>query len=187
MALIPCPECSREISDRAKTCPHCGVDPSAWVSEEERKRRTYAWAIFIVILGALFYIGSLDSEADPEPATTHDQKRSLREKHDITPASGQQLESINYFLEDGLRVTHGYRVRSGSHEHAYYVGAYINGVGLEDEVGIWLMSGEPNEVGMTLSVNAIADEFSVAPDGGGTKARTSSTDDEARALRRYMQ
>ncbi len=24
MALIQCPECGREISDRAKSCPHCG-------------------------------------------------------------------------------------------------------------------------------------------------------------------
>jgi membrane protein YdbS with pleckstrin-like domain len=25
MALIPCPECNREISDRAAACPHCGL------------------------------------------------------------------------------------------------------------------------------------------------------------------
>lgn len=25
MALIKCPECGREISDKALTCPHCGV------------------------------------------------------------------------------------------------------------------------------------------------------------------
>lgn len=24
MALIKCPECSKEISDRATSCPHCG-------------------------------------------------------------------------------------------------------------------------------------------------------------------
>ncbi|HCJ6434223.1 zinc ribbon domain-containing protein [Acinetobacter baumannii] len=24
MALISCPECKREISDQAKSCPHCG-------------------------------------------------------------------------------------------------------------------------------------------------------------------
>jgi len=24
MALIACPECAREISDKAATCPHCG-------------------------------------------------------------------------------------------------------------------------------------------------------------------
>ncbi len=25
MALIACPECGREVSDRAPSCPHCGV------------------------------------------------------------------------------------------------------------------------------------------------------------------
>jgi len=24
MALIPCPECNRQISDKAANCPHCG-------------------------------------------------------------------------------------------------------------------------------------------------------------------
>lgn len=24
MALIPCPECAREVSDKANACPHCG-------------------------------------------------------------------------------------------------------------------------------------------------------------------
>jgi len=37
MPLIPCPECRREISDRATTCPHCGyplVEP--WSRRLER-------------------------------------------------------------------------------------------------------------------------------------------------------
>ena len=29
MALIPCPECSREISDKAKACPLCGYPLAA--------------------------------------------------------------------------------------------------------------------------------------------------------------
>ena len=24
MALIPCPECDKQVSDRARSCPHCG-------------------------------------------------------------------------------------------------------------------------------------------------------------------
>ena len=28
MALVPCRECSREVSNQARTCPHCGIgDP----------------------------------------------------------------------------------------------------------------------------------------------------------------
>ncbi|MBQ2953765.1 MAG: zinc ribbon domain-containing protein [Clostridia bacterium] len=29
MALITCPECGKQISDRAKACPHCGFDLNA--------------------------------------------------------------------------------------------------------------------------------------------------------------
>lgn len=32
MALIPCPECKREISDRAQACPHCGLPAAYFVS-----------------------------------------------------------------------------------------------------------------------------------------------------------
>ena len=43
MALISCVECGKEISDRAKACPHCGVpltddaaiEPTSEVEEEE--------------------------------------------------------------------------------------------------------------------------------------------------------
>lgn len=43
MALINCPECNKEISDQAKTCPHCGVSVQKAIAnkiaEEERKKR----------------------------------------------------------------------------------------------------------------------------------------------------
>lgn len=34
MALIKCPECNKEVSDKAKTCPHCGYP---FVNNEEGK------------------------------------------------------------------------------------------------------------------------------------------------------
>lgn len=42
MALINCPECQKEISDQAKTCPHCGLSVQKELAkkkaEEEKKR-----------------------------------------------------------------------------------------------------------------------------------------------------
>ena len=35
MALIECPECGKEISDRAEFCPHCGL-PSAFFIEKPK-------------------------------------------------------------------------------------------------------------------------------------------------------
>lgn len=34
MALINCPECGREISDKAVACPHCGCPSSEWNTED---------------------------------------------------------------------------------------------------------------------------------------------------------
>ena len=50
MALSSCPECRKEISDKAWNCPHCG-----W--HKSRAGLIVAWIIAIVIiaLGVLFY------------------------------------------------------------------------------------------------------------------------------------
>lgn len=43
MALIPCPECRKRVSEHAKSCPRCGYEPGydegAWrkLAEAERK------------------------------------------------------------------------------------------------------------------------------------------------------
>lgn len=37
MALIKCPECLSEISERKKICPHCGSSVNKWLSEKAWK------------------------------------------------------------------------------------------------------------------------------------------------------
>jgi hypothetical protein len=40
MALIPCPECKKPISDKAKCCPHCGFpmpDPAKTREQADSK------------------------------------------------------------------------------------------------------------------------------------------------------
>ena len=36
MALIPCPECKREVSDKAASCPHCGNPLVNFVGQQVR-------------------------------------------------------------------------------------------------------------------------------------------------------
>jgi hypothetical protein len=40
--LIPCPECERKVSDRAKACPECGFPVSDWVAERAAAERLAA-------------------------------------------------------------------------------------------------------------------------------------------------
>lgn len=82
MALIKCSECGKEISDKAKVCPHCGYElhSNQNVSNNENKKGTYglvgmilglcsiiAWFIPLfgypcTILGIIFSTKGLDSE-----------------------------------------------------------------------------------------------------------------------------
>lgn len=57
MALIKCPECNREISDIAKSCPHCGYNLFATKLSKKKsslskilKSRKFKTAISIVLL-----------------------------------------------------------------------------------------------------------------------------------------
>ena len=60
MPLINCPECKKEISDKAYACPNCGnpineqkttiqIDPAPKIRREYRKRD--------IIFGAMFLLG----------------------------------------------------------------------------------------------------------------------------------
>ena len=60
MALIPCPECKRKVSDRAANCPHCGCP----LSDSPKQVRTSEDSFLtrgrgcgdIVIYGPLVFI-----------------------------------------------------------------------------------------------------------------------------------
>ena len=40
MALIECPECKREISDKATSCPHCGVPIRTTITQSDGQMST---------------------------------------------------------------------------------------------------------------------------------------------------
>ena len=56
MALIKCPECGKEISDRAKKCPNCGF-PIKRKNVRTLKKKKKSKSIFIIFtLTILFFI-----------------------------------------------------------------------------------------------------------------------------------
>lgn len=59
MALINCPECNKEISDKVKACPHCGfpMDESIQKVEVVKSKQIYFILGFILILAISFLIG----------------------------------------------------------------------------------------------------------------------------------
>lgn len=68
MALIKCPECGKQISDKAITCPHCGIDVKSVfdkIREEKeqqrkkRRKRAVATIISVVIMTAIAVVAYL--------------------------------------------------------------------------------------------------------------------------------
>jgi putative nucleic acid binding protein len=63
MAIIACKECAREVSDKAVSCPHCGVPiAGAPIAEAppRKPRRVKSWLYGILIIGLLAW-GALTS------------------------------------------------------------------------------------------------------------------------------
>lgn len=44
MALIKCPECGKEISDKAISCPHCGCPRTEW----DEDRQGIVWNKYLI-------------------------------------------------------------------------------------------------------------------------------------------
>lgn len=73
MALITCPECSKEISDQVKSCPHCGFPLSEESNETQKveiasvnlkmeaskKKKLIILIVSILVIGTIIFSGYL--------------------------------------------------------------------------------------------------------------------------------
>jgi hypothetical protein len=64
MALVPCRECGKEVSDEAKTCQYCGIKTPC---KKRRQRRLIITAIIICALVGLSAWGYHRINQDPAP------------------------------------------------------------------------------------------------------------------------
>lgn len=51
MALITCPECGREISDKAAACPHCGFPIQEHLRAQEKPAAPATYSILLDVTG----------------------------------------------------------------------------------------------------------------------------------------
>lgn len=68
MSMVKCRECGAEISDKAKSCPKCGIAKPA------QKRGVSLWAAIIVIIGVIWVVAAIQNQnaqpaaAEPTPS-----------------------------------------------------------------------------------------------------------------------
>jgi len=120
MALIQCPECSKEISDTAKSCPNCGF-PVAEKRQKEGKPSVTAAPVSaqkksglpkkaLIVIGAILVLGVIgsimkspdektaDTEKKEAPATAKGYQLSENEKRLM---NAMMNDDINSFINGG--------------------------------------------------------------------------------------
>ncbi len=88
MAMIPCPECKKQISDNAESCPNCGYKLSQEkideIKNEGEKKQNFAkiGCFTIIIISAILYIigSSTDSEKKSAPKSKQELRKEQIEK-----------------------------------------------------------------------------------------------------------
>ena len=56
MALIQCPECGADISDKATECPKCGCPVESSAKTGTTKKKVFSTKVMILILAFLFIV-----------------------------------------------------------------------------------------------------------------------------------
>lgn len=110
VSLIKCPECEREISDKAKYCPSCGYPMnSKQLSDknDEKSRENVRTllilccaAIFLIVVLSIYYFNRDDSKKAQK--RLQDSVEQLEKKH-------KEVESIEKELEENQRQIDWYK------------------------------------------------------------------------------
>ena len=95
MALHPCPECKKEVSDRALSCPHCGTPQRAWTNAIDARRRMLQRTTGLVLLVALVGGGLALARRKPDDYTRVEQ---LRAEQDADGTHDQNVRQRFYRL-----------------------------------------------------------------------------------------
>lgn len=83
MALIKCPECGKEISNTAKSCPNCGYRIKRQKNNVKRKPTIIGGAILIIIVIILIIIQNSRYKEDSSPFYTMESGTKMKEIHNL--------------------------------------------------------------------------------------------------------
>ncbi|MBT2685314.1 hypothetical protein [Bacillus sp. ISL-37] len=125
MALFECEECSKEISDKAKVCPYCGVE----FSKSNSFAFKYRWIIYGAVVLVFIWILNLQGNEGKSSLI-----ESLTNSVEYIYDDQLQIEEdyFHYFQLDLTRdtdVTIDYIIKSGPNLNVYFVS--------EDNFYIW--------------------------------------------------
>ncbi len=182
--LTECNACNNNVSKTAPTCPHCGqMNPAKKEIKLPRGLLLFTIVFFIFILGLI----------NTDYATKNNKKTITKdlliEKVSVIKANSKIQSRINKLLKNNVKLYKNstYYTKSKNSENIYFVGGYINNKGTNYR-GVWAVySGFINESGgLSFSVDAPANKFSVAPDAKKSNSNISMNDGGYKKLEKYL-
>jgi len=124
--------------------------------------------LLIVAVIAIAAIASMGDDDDPETETAS-------RCRNVPAAMG---DGIATGIEEGITASGWQAVKSSDYENLFMIAGRLSGPGMDDDtIGVWASNSLEAGGGLILAVNGLAQEFSDWPDGDGTDAETSVTDD----------
>lgn len=107
-----------------------------------------------VAIAITFLFVSAACEREPQPASR---------ARDIQSATASQTDQIRILLKEDVQVRSLYRIPSKEYANHWYVAGWVYGPNVVDNVGVWLVSNDPNKGTRVRAVDTMADAWSYAP------------------------
>ena len=154
--------------------------PLSKVATSKAKRPFYKRKLFIafLVLPALWIIGTFG------PQDSVDKTDSGKSSSALSAPLGVQCILIppNVMADiasgeeagAGMIPVSGYAVKSPDFSNVYFLAIQFSATGIDDQVGVWARNGIDS--GIIMSVDSIAQSFTVWPDADGTDAAIASND-----------
>lgn len=137
MALINCPECGKEISDKAASCPNCGYEvngPALKKADENPRSKKYNGCLVLVGFALFLIIGArLCNTEEPYTPTAKEQAHTeavsyVKAYLKTNLKDPKSYESIEW-SEVVIRTDGGYKIR-----HKYRAKNSFGGYAVENKV-----------------------------------------------------
>lgn len=138
-----------------------------------------ALLLLVIIIGASSSTETENSEK-PQESSQESKEEPVASRCEDVP--NNIVANINEgFNTEGISFRKAQAVKSNDYESVYFVSGDLQGSGLEGEDDFaTFATNKLDEVGIYMAVDAVANEFSVFPDGATTDAQLSMSDDGAR-------
>lgn len=103
MALVNCAECSKEISDTALTCPHCGTPNTPWrITKRSKSHSSWFWWPFGII-AAIIALALLNPHHNDDSSAKQECLAALKSDMGTDTSGYQDKQAYNARVRDACK------------------------------------------------------------------------------------